>query len=171
MQEYQVCIVIWYPAFRPAELKSRELSIRIASLSKDHFIRSSAFIPTALTSMIFASDVPHSWTERSRDIELVHDDVFIQYLISMPFLRKLTIRNAGWLSTKHVQDILGACPELKKVDLRDSGSYNKDPYFCPPGGPRRRLRDVCWGIKGTPEEIAETLVAHPEAEKIQQFMD
>lgn len=143
----------------------------IVKLSDDYFIHSPAFVLTALTSVIFASDVPCSWTERSKDIQSIPKDSFIQVLTSMPYLQRLTIRYAAWLSTRHVQAILGSCTKLRDVNFRDSGSFTEDTYFSPPDGFPRRCKDVCWGIKGNVEEIANILAANPKAEVVGQVMD
>ncbi len=148
----------------------RKINLHIVNPSEDYLIHTPAFLPKALSSMIFASDVPHSWTERSKDIESIYNHSLIQHLISMPHLEILTVRNAEWLSTNNVQHILGFSLELKRVDFAIQEATRTIRTSSRGGNWGRRDISIRWTIMGTVKEVAEILVAQLSLE-LEEVMD
>ena len=120
----------------------REVALGVNFFEKDYIIKSSAYIPTALSSMIFVSDVTRSWTHNSTEIELITSDFIIRQLPLLQYLHKIDICDASWLTTENVETILSGCPNLKDINFLGSGNS---------------MATIPWAIRGSRMEIAEKL--------------
>lgn len=102
--------------------------------------------------MIFASDLPRSWTEPSKEVRLINTDLIIQHLISLPYLEELGIRKAKWLSRDNVELLVLLCPSLAKVNFHGSGTVVDDSTLSEEGHDGN-----FWAITGSKQLLAELI--------------
>ena len=130
----------------------RQVILDINHLEKDYIIKSPAHLPTALSSVVFVSDIPRSWTHNSAEIEPVTTDSIIRQLPLLPHLETLHIRRAQWLSTKNVETILSGCLMLKHINFLGSGNIT----VAIDSGAITESSD-CWAICGSKKKVAKRL--------------
>jgi len=99
---------------------SRKVILHVDWLVADYLIQSPAYPPTALSSMIFVSEVSGQWEHDNPEIERVTNNAIITQLLNLEHLETLYILDAEWLAKSHMETILLGCPHLKDVNLNGS---------------------------------------------------
>ncbi|KAK3167133.1 hypothetical protein OEA41_010259 [Lepraria neglecta] len=108
------------PGWALASARKTQIDLHIEYLEEDFLIRSAACPPTALSDLVFVSDVPKSWTAQSADTELISTNGIIQQPMRLSYLEKATIQTSQWLSIDSIKTILCNCPRLKHLTLSDA---------------------------------------------------
>lgn len=156
MPEYQVAFP--GPSSRPDSLTSnRQVKLNFGALTSDDLIESPKYPPTAVSGLLFGSDLARSWTQGSADVESVQPNFLVQHLLNLPKLEKLQIQNAPWLTWQDVRGILWNCPRLRKVDFRQSGKLVRDQASVVSGNTANW--GIPWAMKGSSRKCAATLPA------------
>lgn len=143
MQEPQVCCRKTSPDGQYILTTQRKVTLSVTNVVEDWLIRSTVYPPTASSRLIFASDVPFSWTYKSRDVKFIPPYAIVQYLIRLP-VEHLSINKASWLSEFNARELVTGCRELEMTDFRDSGA-----------------KGARWAIKGTNHEVVLALISTP----------
>lgn len=133
-------------------ISNRQFKLNFGSLTSDDLIESPNYSSSAISGMLFGSDLARSWTQSSADVESVQPNFLVRHLSSLHKLEKAQIRNAPWLTGEDVQEILWNCPSLKKVDFRDSGKLKGGQPSVISG--KTVKWEVPWAIKGSRTECA-----------------
>ena len=141
---------------RPEMLtSSRQFKLNFRALTNDHLIESLNYSPSAISGMIFGSDLARSWTQGSADVESVQPSFLIRHLPNLLNLERVRIQNAPWLTEEDVQIILWSCPRLREVDFRHSGQLMRDQGLVISGNTAKW--EIPWATKGSKEQCAATL--------------
>ena len=130
--------------------------MEVEHLEDDYRILSPAYPPTALSSMIFESDVPASWTFRSVETSIVNFDTIIAFMTRLQLLEKLTIKTDVELSVFYITDLITRCTKLTELEL--SGEDCKNTHF------EAFFRGLftgkyahSWSLKATKSELIERI--------------
>ena len=130
--------------------------MEIEQFQDDYRLDSPTYPPTALSSMIFESDVPGSWTFRSVETSIVKFDTIIKYLHRLQLLEKLTIRTGIALPMTYIVDLISHCTQLTELEL--SGVGDKNPHLeVLFSGLVTIGNDHFWSLKATKSELMERL--------------
>ncbi|KAL9134400.1 MAG: hypothetical protein Q9175_004411 [Cornicularia normoerica] len=143
---------------------SVSMPLNFAALTSDDLIESLSYPSSAISGLVFGSDLARSWTQGSADVESVRPDFLILYLTSLFKLENVQVRNAPWLTGADVQGILRNCPRVKKVDFRGSGKLMRDQALVVSG--KTAKWEIHWAIKGSRKECAATLPAGLASESL-----
>ncbi len=122
----------------------------------DYRLNSPTYPPTALSSMIFESDVPASWTFGSAETSIIKFDTIIEYLPQLQFLEKLTISTGTGLSMTYIADLITHCTQLTELELSGADYKDTDLEGIYSGLVTRRY-DNFWSLKATKSELMERL--------------
>lgn len=163
MSEYQVTPP-GLPSRHDLLISNRRLKLNFAALTSDDLIESLSYPSSAISGLVFGSDLARSWTQGSADVESVRPDFLILYLTSLFQLENVQVRNAPWLTGADVQGILRNCPHVKKVDFRGSGKLMRDQALVVSG--KTAKWEIHWAIKGSRKECAATLPAGLASESL-----
>ena len=150
MSKYQVTL-LGLLSRHDVLISNRQLKLNFGSLTSDDLIESPNYPSSAISGLLFGSDLARSWTQSSADVESVQPNFLIRHLSSLLKLEKVQIRNAPWLTGKGVQKILWNCPSLKNVDFRDSGKLMGGQTSVILG--KTVQRKVPWAIKGSRSNV------------------
>ena len=138
-------------------ISGRKFKLTFSALNHDDLIESPNYPSSAISNLVFGSDIARSWTQGSADVELVQPNFLIQYLPGLLELEAVQIQHAPWLTAEDVQGILRSCPRLRKVDFRHSGKLTRDQALVISG---KTLKwEIPWAMKGSRNECAATLLA------------
>ena len=138
-------------------ISGRKLKLTFSALTNDDLIESPNYPSSAISNLVFGSDLARSWTQGSVDVELVQPNFLIQHLPSLLELEEIQIQHAPWLTGEDVQRILRSCPRLRKVDFRHSGKLPRDQAFVISG--KSVKWEIPWAMKGSRKECAATVPA------------
>ena len=136
---------------------NRQLTLKFGALTNDDLIQSSNYPSSAISGMIFGSDLARSWTQGSADVESVPPNFLIRHLPSLFNLKKIQIQDAPWLSGEDVHFILWNCPRVSEVDFRHSGKLRIDHASVVSGKMARWA--IPWAMKGSRKEFAAIITA------------
>ena len=138
-------------------ISGREFKLTFAALTNDNLIESPSYPSSAISNLIFGSDLARSWTQGSADVELVQPNFLLQHLPGLLELEAVRIQHAPWLTGEDVQGILRSCPRLRKVDFRHSGTLPRDQAVVISG--KTVKWEIPWAMKGSSKECAATILA------------
>ena len=143
---------------------NRQLKLKFGALTNDDLIESSNYPSSAISGMVFGSDIARSWTQGSADVQSVPPNFLIRHLPSLLNLRKIQIQDAPWLSGEDVHFLLWNCPRVSKVDFRHSGKLRIDHALVVS---RKMARwAIPWAMKGSRKECAAILPASLASESL-----
>ena len=130
--------------------------MEVEHFQDDYRLNSPAYPPTALSSMIFESDVPASWTFRSAETSIIRFNTIVDYITRLQLLEKLTIRTRAGLSMAHIVGFITHCTLLTELELSGRGYKNPqlDVFF---SGLVATGDDHFWSLKATKSELMERL--------------
>ena len=156
MSEYKVSITRTSYWEYVCSRRRRQINIEAEDFERDCRLSSPAYPPTALSSMIFESDVPASWTFRSTETSIIGFGTIIECITRLQLLEKLTLRTDEFLSVLHIADLISRCTQLAELGL--SGMHfeytNLGAYF---DGLRTGKYAGPWSLKATRSELIERL--------------
>ena len=135
----------------------RKFKLTFSALTSDDLIESPNYPSSAISNLVFGSDLSRSWTQGSADVELVQPNFLIQHLPGLLKLEEVQIQHAPWLTGKDVQGVLRSCPRLRKVDFRHSGKLPRDQALVISGKTVRW--EIPWAMKGSRKGCAATVLA------------
>ena len=145
-------------------IPDRQFKLNFKALTNDDLIESLSYPPSAISGIVFGSDLAKSWTQGSADVESVQPGFLLRYLTNLPNLEMARIQNAPWLTEEDVQGILWSCPHLREVDFRHSGQLMRDQILVICG--KTAKWEIPWAIKGSREECAARLPARLASESL-----
>ena len=135
----------------------RKFELTFSALTTDDLIESPDYPSSAISNLVFGSDLVRSWTQGSADVELVQPNFLIPHLPSLLKLEEVQIQHAPWLTGEDVRGILQSCPRLRKVDFRHSGKLPIDQALMISG--KTVKGEIPWAMKGSTQECAVTFPA------------
>ena len=144
-------------------ISNRELKLNYGALTSDELIESPNYPSSAISGIVFGSDLARSWTQRSADVDSVQPNFLIRHLPSLLKLEKVQIQYAPWLTGEDVQGILWNCSRLRKVDFRSSGKVMREQSLVVG---KTAKWEIPWAIKGSSKECAATFPARMASESL-----
>ena len=130
--------------------------MEVEQFQDDYQLNSPTYPPTALSSLIFESNVPTSWTFESAETSIVKLDNIIEYVNRLQLLEKLTIRTRVGFSMTCIADLITHCAQLTELELSGVGCKNVhlEELLI---GLMTRSDEHSWSLKATKSELMERL--------------
>lgn len=126
MPEYKVSITRTSCWKVTCSRRERQIKLDFGQFQTDYRINSPNYPPTAISSMIFESDVPASWTFHSADTNVVGLDMVIDHLKELRLLEKLTIRMRAGFPKTRIAGLIRYCSQLTELELSGRDYKDKD---------------------------------------------
>ena len=130
--------------------------MEVEHLENDYRLSSPAYPPTALSCMIFESDVPASWKISSVETSIIKFDTIIECMARLPLLEKFTIRTDVDFSVFYIINLITHCTKLTALELSGKNCRNThlEAFF---SGLSTGKYANSWSLKGTRSEMIERL--------------
>ncbi len=130
--------------------------MEVEQFQDDYQLNSPTYPPTALSSMIFESDVPASWTFQSAETSITKFDTIIEHVNRLQLLEKLTIRTREGFSMTCIADLINHCTQLTELELSGVGDKNAHLEGLLSGLVTRK-DEHSWSLKATKSQLLERL--------------
>ena len=152
MPEYKVSITRTSLWEQKCLRRERQIKLDVENFKDDYQLNSPTYPPTALSSMIFESDVPNSWTFQSAETSIVRLDMIIDRLQGLQLLEKLTIRMRAGFPITSIAGLIHCCSQITELELSGGDHEDKDleKNF---NGLVTRKDDHSWSLKATRSEL------------------